>query len=206
MRKKILSLLILFLFVSSIIPNSTVYANSNQNDENVIEIGQTPAKVIVTPNINSLCYKGNMTKNLQDSKTQSIAADYYSYEITNINHITYNGFTQITNYGAGPATITYEGSRSFGITCGMSVEVGFEYYVTVSVGFNASASYTITALESYSTNIPAGYKGAIIMRYSQPLKTFNQVKRYLNTVVSTTPGYVYGAPYNTYYALSLISL
>jgi hypothetical protein len=44
------------------------------------------------------------------------------------------------------------------------------------------------------------------MRYTQDKVSFNQVKRYLATVVSTTPGYVWSEPYDMFYSMSLISI
>ncbi|MGF7144239.1 hypothetical protein HNQ56_002670 [Anaerotaenia torta] len=180
--------------------NNTPIDSEAAGDVQIIdEIYLSPAKVIIIPDEKTLCVKATP---MEITPT----ADGYSYALTNINRITYNDFYPLTNYGAGPATITFTGGSNFTVSGGLSVAVGFSEIVTATVGFNASASYTVSATEGYSANIPTGYKGRIVMRYYQQYVSFNQVTMYLNMMVSTTPGYVWGAPYDPYYTLQLISL
>lgn len=221
MKNKIIILLVMVMAVTCINTTSSAYAKDMRESEidykiyemqeniptdNVVEMYQTPANVIVTPDEATLLYRGEFDDNVKIDDTLSLFSTYESYEVTNINKVKYSSYEQLTNYAEGPGNLTYSAGNSFTVSGGMSVEGGFSYYVTLAIGFNASHSYEVSASETYSRDIPSGYKGAIVMRYSQDRVTFNQVKRYLNTIVSSTPGYVWSPPYELYYSLSLISL
>lgn len=123
--------------------------------------------------------------------------------ITNVSDpVRYNLFKPLTTYAAAPATIRYEKGRSVTISAsvtgggGVGIDI-LQAHIEGSIG----KSVTYTASEDVTYDIPSGYKGRVVLRYSQDRYTYKVTKD-----GETYNGAAYTGAYDEYYARQLISL
>ncbi|MCD8022059.1 MAG: hypothetical protein LUF30_03465 [Lachnospiraceae bacterium] len=138
----------------------------------------------------------------------------YSYNITKTSTGVLNDYFAVTNWIVAyteTSTLTYTASVSNAVssTITSSVTAGVDVPVATlerELGVSIGVSTTITASESVSYVLPAGYKGRIVMRYYRDITNFTWVKLKSGNTVSSGSGSVYGKARDPYYARQLISL
>ena len=123
--------------------------------------------------------------------------------ITDVSKPTrYNLFKPVSNYVAAPGTVSV--SKGVDTTISASVTGGVAVSAEVlqaNVESTLGASVTFTTTQTISFPVSSGYKGRIVLRYSQD--------RYTYTVTKNNKSYKcagYTAAYDEYYALQQISL
>ncbi|AEE95893.1 hypothetical protein [Mahella australiensis] len=194
----VLCMAVALILCVSFSSTATALAANNVNyspEDNVIET-PLPGKVTV---------KNLPSKNLPSVSPNSLL---YSYSIRNISKQIFNLFYPLTNYATGYCNLTYSRSVAFTVDANISTSVGVSAdIVQASIGSNVGVSNTVTASESVSYEIPSGYKGRIVIRYSQNYYTFTCVKRNRVTGSETTgPGSATTGAYDPYYARQLIAI
>lgn len=143
----------------------------------------------------------------QSSTNSSRAISKYTYRIDKKSKMQYNLFEPLTTFCAGKCTIAYEkGSvvtKSAEFTLGCTVDLTF---VQAEVSDTFGVSSSVEASETVTYDVSSGYKGRIVLRYSQDYHTFNILKILGGATVGTYASSGYTSMYNTYYALQSISL
>ncbi|XBX04744.1 hypothetical protein QMP26_30475 [Enterocloster clostridioformis] len=144
-----------------------------------------------------------ISKHMFTPESNNAASPRATIVISNVSDpVRYNLFSALTTYSAGPSNITYSKGRSVTISAsvtgggGISVDI-LQAQIEGTIG----ASVTFTASEEVSYEVPAGYKGRIVLRYSQDRYTYKVTKD-----GKTYDGAAYTAAYDEYYARQLISL
>lgn len=142
----------------------------------------------------------------KDSRNLSKAK---GYTISSVNTYTLNDYSPLTEYVVNRVSSsnlpTVSCSKSAGVTVGASLSstVGVSAeIVNASVGYSVTGSVTMTAGQTYTFPIPYGYKGRIVMRFSQKKSTFNV----MNGSKKVGSGSCSGRPYNSYVDLQRVSL
>ena len=123
--------------------------------------------------------------------------------ISNVSKPTkYNLFKPISNYVAAPGTVSV--SRGVSTTISASVTGGVTVDAEIlkaNVASTLGGSVTFTTTQTISYPVTSGYKGRIVLRYSQDRYTYTVTK---NSKSYNCAGYT--AAYDEYYALQQISL
>lgn len=123
--------------------------------------------------------------------------------ISNVSKPTrYNLFQPISNYVAAPGTVSV--SRGVSTTISASVTGGVTVDAEIlkaNVASTLGGSVTFTTTQTISYPVSSGYKGRIVLRYSQDRYTYTVTK---NSKSYNCSGYT--AAYDEYYALQQISL
>lgn len=172
---------------------TTAFASTNYQDViTMTELGAEETRI-----------NAPISKQMFTPEGNNAASPRATVVITNVSKpVRYNLFTELTTYAAGPSTLTYSKGRS--VTIGASVTGGGGVSVEIlqaKIEGTIGASVTITANETVYYEVPGGYKGRIVLRYSQNRYTYKVTKD-----GKTYDGAAYTAAYDEYYARQLISL
>ncbi|MBP3816679.1 MAG: hypothetical protein J6H31_15650 [Butyrivibrio sp.] len=156
--------------------------------------------------------KGNRAKvqvNNEIKKDSRNVTKAKGYTIKVTNTYTLNDYSPLTEYVANRVSKTnlptVSCNQSAGITVGASVTstVGVSAeVVNASVGYTVTGSVTMTAGQSYTFPVPYGYKGRIVMRFSQQTSSFDVMDG--NKKVGS--GSCKGRPKDSYVDLQRVSL
>ncbi len=137
----------------------------------------------------------------------------HSHEVTNLSSYTLNTYVPATAFADQGFTVTKEYNRSVEINASLDLNGGISKGdVEAAIGVSVGGSYTRGASESYSKEVPKGYKGRIVYYYTCTVYTFTNKTAYVwpNTIPQLIT-YEYddcsaqGAPRNGYFGLQLVA-
>ena len=134
----------------------------------------------------------------------------HTHSIENISTYLINDFYPVTSYSTA-SSVSYSMGSSFSISASISTSVGVtEDIVTTTLGGSVTGSSTITADQTYTFNIPSGYKGRIVYRYSYDYYTFDCVTYwYLTGDTDRGDGSARSKPHDdasAYFTLQLVEI
>lgn len=132
----------------------------------------------------------------------------HSHYIENVLKYKVNDFKPLTNYSTA-GTVSYSMGESFELSASISTSVGVTAeVVSAELGSSVTGSRQITASQSYTYDIPSGYKGRIIYRYSYDMYLFDCVTRWtLTGGIDRGEGSAISKPYNdasAYFTIQLV--
>ena len=124
-----------------------------------------------------------------------------------------NTYKPVTEFADQGFTVTKEYNKAVEIHADFNLQGGISKgAVEGALGITVGGSYTRGESESYSKEVPAGYKGRIVYYYTCTVHTFVNETAYVwpNTIPQLITYehdncYVHGAPRNGYFGLQLIS-
>jgi hypothetical protein len=143
------------------------------------------------------------TKKIYEPQRKNLMAKKEVVVISNVSKpIRYNLFTPVSNYVAAPGTVSV--SKGVDTTISASVTGGVTVDAEVlqaNIESTIGASVTFTTSQTISFPVSSGYKGRVVLRYSQDYYTYTVTKNSKSYKCSA-----YTAAYDEYYALQQISL
>lgn len=114
----------------------------------------------------------------------------------------YNLFKGVSSWFGGPATIKYRKGKTVTIKASITGGGGVSAkLLQAQIDATIGASATFTTEEEGDFIVPSGYKGRVVIRYTQDRYTYTVTKN-----GRSYNGAAYTAAYNQYYRLQLISV
>lgn len=194
------------------------------NDENGNEIINIPLEpsndgsYIATPNFNPDDHVQGFVHDGHTVPDNIILPRHFSliphsHEVVDLDSFILNTDEPATEFVDQGFTVTKEYSRSVEINASLNLNGGISKdTVEAAIGVTVGGSYDRGESESYSTVVPDGYKGRIVYCYKITIYKFDNKTTYVwpNTIpVLITTEYdacsAYGAPYDGFFSLQLIS-
>lgn len=135
----------------------------------------------------------------------------HSHAVTNLSSFTLNTYEPATEWADQGFTVTKEYNRTVEINAALNLNGGISKgAVEGELGVTVGGSYIRGSSESYSKEVPNGYKGRIVYYYTCTVYTFTNKTAYVwpNTIPQLiTYEYddcsAHGAPRNGYFGLQL---
>lgn len=193
-KKKIMKRLFCILLIGCMILSTSIQTFAASQYQDVITQREDEAEEIVLDNYSTKEYF-NPADNVPATRALVV--------ISNISRpVRYNLFTPVSNYVASPGTVSVSRGHQTTVNAqvtgggGVSLEV-LQAQISASLG----VAVTFTTTQTISYQVSQGYKGRIVLRYSQDYYTY--------TVTMNGRGYngsAYTAAYDEYYALQQVSL
>lgn len=200
MKKKLLAIISCVLLISSFY--TTVFANEAETQREVIVSDDTVTEVVKGAEEIILDDPVQSTMDTPLTVPASILPRA-TVTITDVSSpVHYNLFQKISNYVAAPGTVTVTVGKQTTVSASVSTGIAVSAEILqAKVDSTLGKSATFVASQSISYKVPSGYKGCIVLRYTQDRYTFK-----IHSGGKVYNGSGYTKAYNEYYALQVISL